>query len=87
MKRTAFAAAILGAAVVLIASIRVDASRAERGDAIAIDAANSNLQSEAQPVADLVLINGVIYTGDPKQPRVEAVAARGEKILAAGSSA
>lgn len=87
MKRTAFAAAILGAAVVLIASIRVDAFRAERGNAIAIDAANSNPQSEAQPVADLVLINGVIYTGDSKQPRVEAVAARGEKILATGSSA
>ncbi len=26
-------------------------------------------------MADLALINGVIYTGDAKQPRVEAVAA------------
>ena len=37
--------------------------------------------------ADLALINGVIYTGDAKQPRVEAVAAAGEKIIAAGTTA
>lgn len=38
-------------------------------------------------MADLVLVNGVIYTGDPKQPRVEAMAARGGKIIATGTSA
>ena len=38
-------------------------------------------------MADLALINGVIYTGDPKQPRVEAVATAGEKIIATGSTA
>lgn len=37
--------------------------------------------------ADLALINGVIYTGDPAKPRVQALASRGEIILATGSTA
>jgi predicted amidohydrolase YtcJ len=86
VKRTAVATAFLAVAVVLIASIRVDATRAKRVESTAL-AANLSSQSGVQPVADLVLINGVIYTGDPKQPRVEAVAVRGEKITAAGTSA
>jgi len=46
----------------------------------------------AAPVAapaetpDLVLVNGVIYTGDAARPRVEAVAVLGERIIAVGSS-
>jgi hypothetical protein len=44
----------------------------------------------AEPVQaatpDLVLVNGNIYTGDPAQPRVEAVAIQGERIIAVGSS-
>ncbi len=42
--------------------------------------------NETNGSADLALINGVIYTGDPKQPRVEALAARGETIVATGST-
>ncbi len=34
---------------------------------------------------DLVLYNGIIYTVDPARPRVEAVAIKGERILAVGS--
>jgi predicted amidohydrolase YtcJ len=37
--------------------------------------------------ADLALINGVIYTGDPAKPRVEAIASRGEIIIATGTTA
>ena len=37
-------------------------------------------------VADLALINGVIYTGDPARPRVEADASRGEMIIATGTT-
>jgi predicted amidohydrolase YtcJ len=37
--------------------------------------------------ADLALINGVIYTGDPEKPRVEAIASRGEQIVATGTTA
>lgn len=36
--------------------------------------------------ADLVLTNGVIYTVDPARPRVEAVAIKGERIVAVGTS-
>ncbi len=35
----------------------------------------------------LILLNGVIYTGDTSRPRVQAVAIRGEIIVAAGATA
>ena len=38
-----------------------------------------------QPVADLVLLSGTIVTVDEHKPLVEALAARGERIVAAGS--
>lgn len=36
--------------------------------------------------ADVVLTKGAIYTGDAQRPRVEAIAMRGEWIVAAGSN-
>ncbi len=36
--------------------------------------------------ADLVFLNGLVWTVNPDQPRAEAVAAKGEKILEVGSS-
>ncbi len=36
--------------------------------------------------ASLLLVNGVIYTGDAARPRIEAVAIRGERIVGIGSS-
>lgn len=36
--------------------------------------------------ADLALINGAIYTGDAAKPRVEALASRGESIVATGTT-
>ena len=41
----------------------------------------------AADLADLVLINGVVYTADPEQPSVQAIAIRGNRILATGSTA
>ncbi|MEZ4776636.1 MAG: amidohydrolase [Bacteroidia bacterium] len=38
------------------------------------------------PVADFVLINGNIYTVNPAQPRAEAVAVKGGKIIAVGTA-
>jgi hypothetical protein len=35
---------------------------------------------------DLAVINGVIYTGDPAKPRVEAIASRGEVIVSVGTT-
>lgn len=40
----------------------------------------------AEP-ADLVLTNGVVHTVDAKRPRAEAVAVRGNRIVAVGSAA
>src|SRR5712691_7343180 len=37
--------------------------------------------------ADLVFINGNIYTADEKQPRAEAVAVKGDRIVFVGSNA
>ncbi len=41
----------------------------------------------AQPVADLIVWNGPIYTGEHVEPRVEAIAARGGVIVYAGARA
>ncbi len=43
--------------------------------------------STTEQPADLILRNGVIWTADTSQPNVEAVAVRGDRIIAAGSSA
>ena len=43
--------------------------------------------SRTQPAADLALINGRIWTGNKSQPWAEAVASRGERIIAVGSNA
>src|SRR5260370_9773614 len=37
--------------------------------------------------ADLVFINGNIYTANEKQPRAEAVAVKGDRIIFVGSNA
>lgn len=42
--------------------------------------------ANAEP-ATLLLIHGNIYTGDAERPRAEAVAIRGDKIIAVGSAA
>lgn len=36
--------------------------------------------------ADIIFISGIVYTGEPTKPRVEAVAVSGEKIIATGST-
>jgi hypothetical protein len=40
----------------------------------------------AEPSADLVLLNGRVYTVDAAEPWAEAVAVRGDRIIAVGSS-
>jgi len=40
----------------------------------------------AQPAADLILVNGRVYTVDENQPWAEAVAVAGERILAVGTN-
>ncbi len=45
-----------------------------------VEGAMTNQDSGAP--ADLALIDGVIYTGDSAKPRVEAIACRGEQIVA-----
>src|SRR5687768_10772275 len=42
--------------------------------------------AEAQEHADLILVDGVIHTMDPENPRAEALAAIGGEIVALGSS-
>ena len=42
--------------------------------------------SSTQPAADLALINGRIWTGNKSRPWVEAIASRGERVVAAGST-
>src|SRR6185295_1494511 len=42
--------------------------------------------STTQPSADLALINGRIWTGNKSQPWAEAMASRGERVVAIGST-
>ncbi|MCI0488404.1 MAG: amidohydrolase [Blastocatellia bacterium] len=42
--------------------------------------------SRAQPPADLVLLNGRVWTGNASAPWAEAIASRGERITAVGSN-
>ncbi len=49
-------------------------------------ASATTASEQERQAADLVLLNGVIYTGDPGQPRVEAVAVQGERIVATGTT-
>ncbi len=41
----------------------------------------------AAPGADVVFINGIVHTGNPAQPRAEAIAVRGDRIVFVGSNA
>lgn len=45
----------------------------------------SNAQSPTTPSADVVVMHGRVYTVDTKHPWAEAIAVRGEKILAVGT--
>jgi predicted amidohydrolase YtcJ len=49
--------------------------------AVALSAAN------ASTPADLVLVSGKVWTGDPARPQAEALAVRGGRIIAVGSDA
>lgn len=44
-------------------------------------------QSQQDEVADVIYINGDIYTVNTEQPRAEAIAVKGERILAVGENA
>ncbi|HEY2250111.1 MAG TPA: amidohydrolase family protein, partial [Planctomycetaceae bacterium] len=55
--------------------------------ASALLAISSADAADPPPPADLVLLNGTIVTVDPDRPQVQALAARGEKIVALGTAA
>lgn len=42
---------------------------------------------KAEVTADIVLVNGTIFTGDPTRPRVQALAITGDRVVALGTSA
>lgn len=56
--------------------------------ALAMALAAASLATAAPPArpADLVLTNGNFYTVDPAQPSAQAIAVRGERIVAVGSA-
>src|SRR5688500_16843345 len=43
-------------------------------------------RAQAHDLTDLVLVNGRVYTLDPQRPWAEALAIRGDRILAVGST-
>jgi predicted amidohydrolase YtcJ len=44
------------------------------------------LMKPTEPAADLILLSAKIWTGDPAHPSAEALAVRGGRIVAIGSS-
>jgi predicted amidohydrolase YtcJ len=50
-------------------------------------AAFTGSPAQAQLAADLVLLNGKIWTGNTKQPEAEAIASLGNRIIAVGTTA
>jgi predicted amidohydrolase YtcJ len=67
---------VIAMAVVLLLS---DAGRLAR-------AASPAAAGTATPWADLVLVDGVVHTGDPHQTTAEAIAVRGERIAYVGTT-
>lgn len=53
---------------------------------ISVLAAFSLLNAQERPAADLILTNAKVWTVDPAQPRAEAVAVIGDRIVAVGSA-
>lgn len=55
---------------------------------VALSAAAQNMKdnSEARPPADLVILNGAVWTVDAAKPRAQAVAVVGERIAAVGTN-
>src|SRR5262249_54845768 len=43
--------------------------------------------ASARPAADLILIKGRVFTGDPAKPEAEAIAVLGDRIVAVGTGA
>ena len=54
---------------------------------IALAAAAAVVVSAQAPDADLILINGKVFTADPAAPWAEAIAIHGERITAVGTTA
>ena len=50
---------------------------------LGISAARAN---EPKPPADLVVLNGKVWTVDPAKPRAEAIAVVGDRIVAVGTN-
>jgi predicted amidohydrolase YtcJ len=49
-------------------------------------ATNAWAQDQSRPAADLIITNAKVYTVDKQQPRAEAVAVLGERIVGVGSA-
>jgi hypothetical protein len=78
------------ASVVLMASLLPFTIRGDawpQGKSSVQAAAKMPAHPPDMPHTDLLLINGNIYTGDVKSPRVQALAIRGETIVATGTAA
>src|SRR5512139_1521301 len=53
---------------------------------VCIGASTATSASAQQDAADLILFDGKLFTGDAAHPTAEAVAIRGERIVALGTS-
>ncbi|HSE38680.1 MAG TPA: amidohydrolase [Blastocatellia bacterium] len=78
-----FARAFVALMLIAIACQSFAVDNLTRADIIPVVSAE---QSTSTPAADLILINGRLWTGNRPQPWAEALASRGERIIAVGSN-
>ena len=78
-----FARAFVALMLIAIACQSFAVDNLTRADIIPVMSAE---QSTSTPAADLILINGRLWTGNRPQPWAEALASRGERIIAVGSN-
>ncbi len=70
-----------------LAAAQAPAARAQSPPAAqAAPAAQTASTTQAAPTADLIFTGARVWTGDPDRPWAEAVAIRGERVLAVGSA-
>jgi predicted amidohydrolase YtcJ len=75
------------ASVAFVALIAVSWFTLHRAMPVQAGNAGRETMPQGNEPVDLALINGVIYTGDPAKPRVQALGASGEIIVATGTTA
>lgn len=85
-KRAVFLLFVMAMALAAALAARHSGACSAPGGGFCLFSARVFAQAPAPPPADRILLNGVFHTVDPERPAAQAVAIRGERIIAVGTS-